>query len=91
MAKGKTTTDAAKADEAPKCPVTRKQFRDKAPAGIKITLDGKDQVALKKEFSTGSLGWFANEKITVEVDGVPCKVQVGINLTLVGSKELPKE
>ena len=40
-----------------------------------------------KEFSTGSFGWYLNGKIVVNVDGKPCSVQVGMNLTVVGSKE----
>jgi len=40
-----------------------------------------------KEFSTGSFGWYLNGKIVVTVDGKPCSVQVGMNLTVVGSKE----
>jgi hypothetical protein len=44
-----------------------------------------------KEFSTGSLGWYLNGKATLEIDGKPVQVQIGLNLTLVGSKDLPKE
>jgi len=44
-----------------------------------------------KEVSTGSLGWYLNTKITLEVDGVRVAVQVGLNLTIVGSKELPDD
>jgi hypothetical protein len=43
-----------------------------------------------KEFSTGSLGWYLNGKTTIEVGGKPVTVQIGMNLTIVGSKELPK-
>jgi hypothetical protein len=42
-----------------------------------------------KQFSTGSLGWYAGQKITLTIDGVQCKAQVGLTVTLVGSKELP--
>lgn len=70
------------------CPITRKEFRVKAkPLGVVI--DGQNVGAEVKEFSTGSFGWFLNSKITVLIDGVPVKVQVGLNLTVVGSKELP--
>jgi hypothetical protein len=47
--------------------------------------------AVVKEFSTGSLGWYLNGKTMVEVDGLPVAVQIGLNLTVVGSKELAKE
>jgi hypothetical protein len=47
-------------------------------------------IAEVKEFSTGSLGWYLNGKTTVEVGGTPVSVQIGLNLTIVGSKELPQ-
>ena len=37
-----------------------------------------------KEFSTGSLGWYLNGKTTIDVDGTPVSVQIGMNLTIVG-------
>lgn len=87
MAKQKREADP---NAAPKCPVTREEFRAKAPAALKVTIDGKEAVALKKEFDTGSLGWFLTEKVTVIIGDVPVRVQAGLNLTLVGSKELPR-
>jgi len=44
-----------------------------------------------KEFSTGSLGWYLNGKTTIDVGGTPVSVQIGMNLTIVGSKELPQD
>jgi hypothetical protein len=44
-----------------------------------------------KEFSTGSLGWYLNGKTTIEVNGKPVTVQIGMNLTIIGSKELPQD
>jgi hypothetical protein len=72
------------------CPITRAQFRDKAKP-VTVTIAGVPQVAEVKEFSTGSLGWYLNGKTTVEIDGVPVSVQIGLNLTIVGSKELPND
>ena len=43
-----------------------------------------------KEFSTGSLGWYLNGKTIVKVGDKPVTVQIGLNMTIVGSKELPK-
>lgn len=71
------------------CPITRKQFEDGAKA-VNVTINGATMLAEPKEFSTGSLGWFLNGKTVIEVDGVPVTVQVGMNLTIVGSKELTK-
>ena len=72
------------------CPITRAEFRAHAkPMVVKI---GESQLAADpKEFSTGSLGWYLNGKTTVEVGGKLVTVQIGLNLTVVGSKELPKE
>jgi hypothetical protein len=70
------------------CPISRAQFRAKAEP-IKVVIGGREFVAAKKEFSTNSLGWNINEKITIEIDGVPVSVQIGMNMTIIGSKELP--
>jgi hypothetical protein len=40
-----------------------------------------------KEFKTGSFGWYLNNKATINVGGTPVTVQVGANLTVVGSKD----
>lgn len=71
------------------CPVSRQQFREKAPR-IKVVIDGHEYTVKPKDFSTGSIGWNLNEKIEVEIDGTGCTCQVGLNITLVGSKDLPK-
>jgi hypothetical protein len=72
------------------CPITRPQFRDGAKP-VEITINGSPMLAEPREFSTGSLGWYLNGKTVVDVNGQKVTVQVGINLTVVGSKELPKE
>jgi hypothetical protein len=71
-------------------PITREQFRTSATP-IKVVIDGKEMTAAVKEFSTGSLGWNVNEKMQVEVAGHPVTVQVGLNLTIIGSKDLPQD
>lgn len=86
MAKSKTP--AAK-ENTSKCPITREQFADAKPLVIEI--DGKQVVAPRKDFSSGSFGWYANEKVVVTVDGTPVKVQANISLVVVSSKDLPKE
>ncbi|MBK9031523.1 MAG: hypothetical protein IPL61_09335 [Myxococcales bacterium] len=72
------------------CPVTRAQFTEKAEA-LKVVINGTELLADVKEFSTGSFGWYLNGKIVVTIDGKPCSVQVGMNLTVVGSKEATKD
>ena len=71
------------------CPITRQQFRDGAKP-VDVTIAGAPMLADPREFSTGSLGWYLNSKSVVDVNGVKVTVQVGLNLTIVGSKELPK-
>jgi hypothetical protein len=69
------------------CPISREQFRAKAKQ-VPITIAGQQLAADVKEFSTGSLGWYLNGKTNIEIDGVLVAVQIGLNLTIVGSKEL---
>ncbi len=72
------------------CPITRHQFWEKAEA-VKMTLNGQELIVPTKEFSSGSLGWYYNGKATVMIDGVAVQVQLGLTLTIVGSKELPPD
>jgi hypothetical protein len=71
------------------CPVSKTQFLAKADP-VKVAIGGNEMVAEKREFSTGSFGWYYNGKTTITVDGKPLSVQVGLNLTVVGSKEAPR-
>ncbi len=68
------------------CPVTLSQFLEKAEP-VKVTINGQEMLAEVKSFSTGSFGWYINGKTTVQVDGKPLSVQIGMNLTVVGSKD----
>ncbi len=72
------------------CPVTRAQFLAKAKP-INVTIGDRTFVVGVKEFSTGSLGWNLNEKTTIDIDGTMVSVQIGLNLTVVGSKDLPRD
>ncbi|HKX28824.1 MAG TPA: hypothetical protein VJ302_14095 [Blastocatellia bacterium] len=73
-----------------KCPVTRKEFRDGAKP-VKVEINGVPMMAEVKEFSTGSLGWYLNGKSVIDIDGKQVTVQIGMNLTIVGSKDLPQD
>jgi hypothetical protein len=68
------------------CPVSRAQFVEKAEP-VKVVINGQEMLAEVKEFSTGSFGWNLNAKTIVTVDGKPLSVQIGMNLTVVGSKD----
>ena len=72
------------------CPVSRQRFKEKAKS-VEVVIDGNKMIAAAREFSTGSLGWNISNKMTIEIDGTAVTVQVGLNLTIVGSKELPKD
>jgi hypothetical protein len=70
------------------CPVTRQQFVDGAKP-VEVVINGNKMTAHPKEFQTGSLGWYLNGKTEIDVNGTMVTVQIGMNLTIVGSKELP--
>ena len=70
--------------------LTREEFRTTAKP-IPVVMGGKEMIAMVKEFSTGSLGWNINDKMLVDIGGKPVMVQVGLNLTIIGSKDLPQD
>lgn len=72
------------------CPITRAEFRSGAQP-VEVIINKVPLQAEVKEFSTGSLGWYLNGKTTIDVGGKRVSVQIGMNLTIVGSKELPQE
>ena len=37
--------------------------------------------------STVRFGWFLGDKTAITVDSIPCRAQVGLNLTITGSKD----
>lgn len=73
----------------PQAPITREEFIEGAKP-VAVTIAGMPGAAIPKEFKTGSFGWNMNTKATIEVDGVQVPVQVGLNLTVIGSKP-PKD
>jgi hypothetical protein len=72
------------------CPVSRGEFTEKAKP-LEVVIDGNKMIAAPREFSTGSLGWNISNKTTLMIGDKPVTVQIGLNVTVVGSKELPKE
>lgn len=70
------------------CPISRVDFKGHAKP-LEITINGVPMVAEVKEFSTGSLGWMISGKTVVKVGDHPLSVQIGLNLTVVNSKDLP--
>lgn len=72
------------------CSVSRSEFVENANP-VEVIINGIPMSAEVKEFSTGSLGWYLNGKANLKVGEKTVTVQIGMNLTIVGSKELPKE
>jgi hypothetical protein len=72
------------------CPVTREEFTQTAKP-VEVVIAGVPMMAEVREFTTGSLGWYLNGKSTIKVGEKLVPVQIGLNLTLIGSKELPKD
>ncbi len=70
------------------CPISRDEFKSQAPI-LEIMIGDRKFKAVPREFSTGSLGWYVNDKMEVDIAGKPVTIQLGLNLTVVGSKELP--
>ena len=70
------------------CPISREEFQKQAKF-VEVVINGIPMVAEVKEFSTGSLGWYLNGKAALKVGDKTVQVQIGMNLTIVGSKELP--
>jgi hypothetical protein len=71
------------------CPISRPQFTADAKP-LEIVINGESMKIPVKEFSTGSLGWYLNKKMDVKVGNATVSVQIGLNMTIVGSKDLPK-
>ena len=71
------------------CPITRTEFTSNAKS-VEVVINGVPFIAEPKSFSTGSLGWYLNGKAALKVGETPVSVQIGLNLTIVGSKELPQ-
>jgi hypothetical protein len=68
------------------CPITQTLFLEKATP-LKVNINGQDMLAEVKSFSTGSFGWYMNAKTVIEIDGKAVSVQIGMNMTIVGSKD----
>jgi hypothetical protein len=72
------------------CPVSREEFLAQAK-GVEVVINGQPTLAQVKEFSTGSFGWHHGDKVVIKVGDTLVKVQVGLTLTVIGSKDAPKD
>jgi hypothetical protein len=71
------------------CPIERQEFKDNAQS-VSFEIAGTPVSADPREFSTGSFGWYYTGKVNIVVNGKSLPVQVGCNLTVVGSKDVKK-
>jgi hypothetical protein len=83
-----TVTTTSTTARRTSCNVTRQQFTSTAKS-VTVTIANQPLAASPKQFSTGSMGWFANGKVSLVVDGQPVMCQVSLNITVIGSKDLP--
>jgi len=70
-------------------PISKEDFLKNAkPMTLTIEVDGQKQVLLgvAREFSSGSYGYYINGKPIIMVDNKPLQMQVGANITVIGSK-----
>lgn len=58
--------------------------------GLTLKIGDQALAANPREFSTGSVGWLGTGKVMVEHNGELVQCQVSCNITVVGSKDLPK-
>ena len=78
------------------CNVTRSYFATEAkPLMVEVKdMDGKVLFRIPmspREMSTGSLGWSVSQAIHLDMTpSTNVKCQLGLNLTIANSKELPK-
>lgn len=70
--------------------VTRATFLEKALL-VEVVINGIPTTAEVKRFSTGPLDWHLTGKTNLKVGKKSVSIQIGMNLTIVGSKALPKE
>lgn len=76
-----------------KCLVSRQEFHDHARS-LDVVMDTitSEQVGgftlEPREFSTRSLGWYMSGKGFITVNGQQVGVQIGVTVTMIGSKEL---
>jgi len=68
------------------CPIKKKDFLSGAQS-MTVEVAGQTFDLSPRSFSSGSVGYYATGKVSVVVDGVVVPLQLGLNLTVIGSKE----
>lgn len=83
-------TDAERSGKAAKAPrkasISEADFLKAATPQLVKLGELSLGVASPRIFSSGSYGWGCNGKVVTTVGGQPVEVQVGLNITVIGSK-----
>lgn len=72
------------------CPLTLAEFLEYAK-GLPITMAGQARIAGPRKFAKGSFGWYLNDKGVVVIGDREIKVQINLNITVVGSKDAARQ
>jgi hypothetical protein len=67
--------------------ISRKEFFETAEP-LEVIINGQSLHVEVKEFASGSFGWHLPTKLKLRVGKQPVRVQVGIVVTVVGSKNV---
>lgn len=67
------------------CATTKEAFLEKAKL-IEFKIGEATVTIDPREFTSGSFGWNANQKIAIKVDGKMLPCQLGMNIIVIGSK-----
>lgn len=86
MAKSKTQSAIDASTKKKDCPFASVEEFMAVAKPIALVVDGQAKAANVKAFSSGSFGWFMNDKVTLMIDGKPTKCQCNFNIVVVGSK-----
>jgi hypothetical protein len=70
--------------------MTREQFGQSAKP-VSVLIGESPIFAVPKRFSTGSVGWNANGKMQIVVNGEALEIQVGVNLIVINTKNQPSK
>ena len=92
----KTNTTTVNTGRKTTCPITRQAFTLHGTASTPVvSIAGQGVAVAPREFkqaagaSGASMGYYGNGKVQLMIDGVPTMCQVGLTITVIGSKDLP--
>lgn len=68
------------------CPIKKSVFLSVAEP-LTVEIAGQSFQIAPRSFTSGSVGYYATGKVNVMVDGKLVPLQLGLNLTVIGSKD----